>query len=176
MVGYGFSAWTGGGYRERVSLQGINLAPTTEETYLMNDPLVDQAVAVEGAMLIVPDQDALGDWAQRWGLGTEALQGDPEVIERFQLLTDLNVALQESRQELGQVAAADVWSHVDEIAVAISKMQSAVDAAHACQQYRRKKRAPSDDVAIPSKGDPKSSKEKQKRKKHKGRGRSPGQV
>ena len=162
--------------RQRVSLQGINLVPTTEETYLMNDPLVDQAVAVSGAMLIVPDHDALGDWAQRWGLGTGALQGDPEVIERFQLLTDLNVALQESRQVLGQeVAAADVWSHVDEIAVAISKMQSAVDAADARQQYRLKKQAASDDVDIPSKGDPKRNKEKQKRKKHKGRGRSPGQ-
>jgi long-chain acyl-CoA synthetase len=116
--------------QRRISLQGLNLTPTKEESYLMNDPLVDQAVAVERSMLIVPDREALLDWVRRWGVGSgEPLEREPEVVERFQVLTDLDVALQPSREALGLNApAADAWSHVDEIDVAISELQSMAEA------------------------------------------------
>lgn len=111
----------------RISLRGINLVPTKEESYLMNDPLVDQAISVAGEMLIVADPQALDNWARRWGVSAgEPPELDREVIERFQVLTDLPVLLHRNRMELKQRLRegpkSSSWSHVDEIDTAITAL------------------------------------------------------
>jgi len=116
---------------QRISIRGINLAPTKEESYLMNDPLVDQAVSVGNDMLIVADREALEDWVRRWGVASGAsLEEEPEVLERFRVLTNHPVTLQTSRDDLRHGApTSPIWSHVDEVDVSIALLASLIESA-----------------------------------------------